>query len=107
MDVVLLLVVLYWLALLITGIMSWWVDEPIIGLSKTNGGQSDGRMMEGSPLLSAPSIATVNESSYSSLGANSSLSPPCHLKRERRRLDFTEEEGGKLGNVPYINTLHN
>ena len=102
MDVILLLIILYGLALLITYIMSRLVDEPIFGLSKTNGGQSVGRTADGSPPLSISSTDTETELSISSLGANSSLSLPCHLKRERRRPDFTEEGEGKLGNVPYV-----
>ena len=58
MDVILLLVILYGLALLITYIMSRLVDEPIFGLSKTNGGQSVGRTADGSPPLSISSTDT-------------------------------------------------
>ena len=102
----LLFIILYGLAMLVTYIMSRFVDEPILGLSKTNGGQSVGRTTDGSPSLSISPADTETEPSISSFGANRSLSLPCHLKRERRRPDFTEEERGKLGKVPYVNKLH-
>ena len=102
----LLFIILYGLALLVTYIMSRFVDEPILGLSKTNGGQSVGRTTDGSPSLSISPADTETEPSISSFGANRSLSLPCHLKRERRRPDFTEEGKGKLGNVPYVYKLH-
>ena len=102
----LLFIILYGLAMLVTYIMSRFVDEPILGLSKTNGGQSVGRTTDGSPSLSISPADTETEPSISSFGANRSLSLPCHLKRERRRPDFTEEERGKLGKVPYVYKLH-